>query len=326
MKKLLLLTVFLFSLSQLSAQSWVYHPFPTDSAKWRENNGDITCNCCNDYELTITGDTLIGLMSYHKLKHAGVNHSMPNTSVVSGSYWGCWGGINSWNYLSHYNVGIYNGAFREDTLAKKIYYLEPGKITDTLLYDFNLAIGDTLPETFNNHTDSLYPWTNVVTSIDSVLVNGIYHKRFVISNIDGLSMYTNHVSLIEGIGSTYGLLYKLYDLFESRGELLCFSVRDSLVYPWGGFPCAAYNVGINESEMVVNIILMPNPSNGKFQIETEWQFNSIEITDVLGKIIYQSDVKNKYTEIDLSDKLEGIYFVRLFDERGNSVVKKIIKN
>ena len=40
------------------------------------------------------------------------------------------------------------GLIREDTLAGKVYYL-PGRVTlETLLYNFNAQIGDTMPITF----------------------------------------------------------------------------------------------------------------------------------------------------------------------------------
>ena len=46
---------------------------------------------------------------------------------------------------------------------------------------------------------------------------------------------------------------------------------------------------------------------------------------MLGEIIYRSEIKNKSTEVDLSDKKSGIYFVRLVDVKGDYFVKKIVK-
>lgn len=323
LKKQLLIILFFVYSTGVEAQSWVYHPFPTDSAKWREDNGDVLCNCCSDYELTNNGDTVISAMVYHKLKYAGANHSMPNTAYVSGGYWGCWGGSNNLNYLFHNSGFSYGGAYREDVLAKKVYYIEPGQTADTLLYDFNLSIGDTLPPSYVNDTNSVTTaCLNVVSSIDSVLVGGSYHKRFSISNL--IDMSADTVFLIEGVGSTTGLLYLIGNQFERKGELLCFSVNDSVLFPSSVISCASYNVGvgeINEPESYVSIF--PNPTNGKFQIKTEAEINSIEVLDVFGRRILYSE--SNQTEINISNFINGIYFVRMIDSDENRITKKIIK-
>ena len=320
MKKIVLIIFILISFIGLKAQSWVYHPFPTDSAKWREKSGDVLCNCCNDSETSITGDTLISGFTYHKLKYAAAYHSMPNTAYVSGGYWGCWGGPNSLYYLFHNSSSSYSGAYREDVVGKKVYFVLPGQTTDTLLYDFGLSAGDTLPQSYISDTTTCL---NVVSSIDSVLVGSVYHKRFNISNLLDMPSDSNYVSLIEGVGSTTGLLYPLMGQFERRGELNCFSVHDSVLYPAGAL-CAQYNVGIGElGEMELDVSIAPNPTDGKFQIKTAQEINSIEVLDVFGRRIFYSE-KNP-TEINISDFNNGIYFIRISDSKGNSVVKKIVK-
>ena len=67
---------------------------------------------------------------------------------------------------------------------------------------------------------------------------------------------------------------------------------------------------VNEISNDTFVEVFPNPSNGKFRIESKTEFNSIEITDILGKIIYQSELKNKNEEIDLADECVA-HLVRL---------------
>ncbi len=60
------------------------------------------------------------------------------------------------------------------------------------------------------------------------------------------------------------------------------------------------------------LLIIPNPSSGKFTISiSDGQLGSLEITDLLGNIVYRSDVQNKQYEIDLSSKPKGIYFVKV---------------
>ena len=77
-------------------------------------------------------------------------------------------------------------------MPKKVYFFENGN--DTLAYDFNLNIGDTLPVTCLNVLNN-----NYVQSIDSVLVGSQYHKRFWISDDNSI----NYASLIEGLNNIF---------------------------------------------------------------------------------------------------------------------------
>jgi len=59
--------------------------------------------------------------------------------------------------------------------------------------------------------------------------------------------------------------------------------------------------------------LYPNPTNGNFVINSNFNIKSIEVINVLGKVIYlntENNFQNNY-EIDLSAVMKGIYFVKL---------------
>lgn len=179
MKNKLLTLILIFCQIAVFGQSNIYHPIPESNAMWREYFGGYQVNCA-DYQLSISGDTLINGINYHKLNYFGVVHYTDITG----------------NCLSGFH-GPYSydeGAFRNDSLNKKVYYWNAVD-GEQLLYDFNLNLNDKLPQTYG------YRYygggdTAFVSSVDSVLVNGEYHKRFGISN----SFEQNYVYLIEGIG------------------------------------------------------------------------------------------------------------------------------
>ncbi len=81
-----------------------------------------------------------------------------------------------------------------------------------LLYDFTLKVGDTFAyKTFRHY----------VTNIDSVQIDGVWHKVFNFRDTGshGWAPYT----VIEGIGHTQGLLYPLGPMdFEGSLVLSCF--------------------------------------------------------------------------------------------------------
>ncbi len=88
------------------------------------------------------------------------------------------------------------------------------------------------------------------------------------------------------------------------------------------------DLGINQLTMNnEQLIIYPNPSNGKFIIEvknTETKNLKLEITNLLGAIIYQSEIHNSKSNFDLSIQPKGIYFVRIIGGT-QSLNQKIMK-
>lgn len=77
---------------------------------------------------------------------------------------------------------------------------------------------------------------------------------------------------------------------------------------------------ITDVENGNNVLIFPNPSNGLFNIDIDLikaQNVNICIVNSLGKIIYQnkySNIKNKISEVDLTDIAEGVYFISVITE------------
>ncbi|MEI6133029.1 MAG: T9SS type A sorting domain-containing protein [Bacillota bacterium] len=84
-------------------------------------------------------------------------------------------------------------------------------------------------------------------------------------------------------------------------------------------------VGMNDSEPLKNIEIYPNPSDGVFNISNP-KITSIdvEVYDLLGNSIYRVLKTDKNIGIDLSRNAKGVYFVRIADQSGNKVVKKLV--
>src|SRR5688572_4384490 len=137
----------LFALSMFSAnaQTSVYHPFPDSSAMWRQTGYVNGFWCCctgfgpclkeDDYEFFLQGDTSIGSIAYKKiyLTGLGVEHLLYAVS--------CSPGCSNSDYYYYNNE--YAGSIRQDTALRKVYFMPPGHVQDTLLYDFDLQVGDT---------------------------------------------------------------------------------------------------------------------------------------------------------------------------------------
>ena len=297
MKRLYSTLFLVFIFFGCSGQTNVYHPFPDSDAVWRVNwyvnyyntNNDYCSGLDANYDYSIGGDTTINAMTYKKIIRSGFTFF-----------------TNCDNFLYGYVGGL-----RQDTLQKKVFFRPWNINIDTLIYDFSLNVGDTL-KSYLLYWHTSPPIT--IYSIDSVLVGNQYRKRWNLCT-------PNCAQIIEGVGSNYGLLEQLVN-FESGGDLTCFLINNNKLYPDTTSPCVP--LGINEIKNPFLFTASPNPSSGIFTITSSEKINSIEIFDVLGNKIENLKIKNEPTEINISKKAKGIYFVKIVDEKGNFSVKKII--
>ncbi len=287
--------IFLFVSFQFSfAQNYV--PFP-DVAIWRVDvQSCVYClediaNCyCSRYQYEIEGDTISGIYTYKKLRKTGEN-------------------ISGFNFP----INEYAGAFRQDIPNKKVYYLIPNTTTDTLLYDFDLEIGDTLPITYTGYANI------IVISVDSILIGGQFHKRFELSN----SPFCTH--WVEGVGGVAGLLEPM-EQFETDYSLICFIKNGISYYQFQAVPPQEEQCDIitHIAEPEPEIIkISPNPTPGLFTITITTANTTICIYDVLGNCVYAKQSSGASPQIDLSSQGKGVYFVEVKAE-GERAVKKIV--
>ncbi|HET6992249.1 MAG TPA: T9SS type A sorting domain-containing protein, partial [Bacteroidia bacterium] len=84
-------------------------------------------------------------------------------------------------------------------------------------------------------------------------------------------------------------------------------------------------VGIEEMNNSNDISIFPNPSNGIFNLNTKITKGEISIRNILGENIFQSQIINLNSEIDLSDQPNGIYFITVKSETKSFTQKVIIQ-
>lgn len=79
---------------------------------------------------------------------------------------------------------------------------------------------------------------------------------------------------------------------------------------------------INENS---SIKIIPNPTNDYFSIDlpNADKITSVKIIDILGKVHYNSFIKNKFDKIDISKFKKGLYFVLIGDN--NYTLKLLIQ-
>ena len=304
MRWITILFIFLSAVS-LKAQTNVYHPFPDSNAVWSGNSytGDFSCYQTDSYDLYISSeDTTIGLNNYKKLRQAGyfyVSCSPPNS-----------GG---------YNNGVI-GYLRQDTALKQVFFLSSGN--EELIYDFNLNVGDTL--TFLHQPGEII----IVTQIDSILIANNFRKKFILNGLADPYCPNSPNFLIEGIGSSTGLLNNITCFFEGGTDLGSFCQSGQALYPsdWDGI-CGPYVVDINELKINKSLKIYPNPATTQITIEFQSIAGSkqsiVEIYSSMGQLVFKSAIQNPKSSIDVSGFTKGLYLIKVLSG-GDVVVSKVV--
>ncbi len=310
MKNIYLLTVLLCT-KIIFAQTYI--PFPNDSAEWYNK---VTCQVsnCNTIsqkapdQITQKGDTVINFKTYHKLYNASNNslHSFYREF--------------SKRIYSKYPLG---GIFASDT-------------AEFVLYDFNLNIGDTFYVKVPSSWTVVYPQSlkRVVASISNTVLTSGSHKTFnfpATTYTAGCSM--NPMTWIEGVGASSGILYNLNYYYWSicmsypgpyNVKLTCNLRNGGLYYVNGCTITDINNSNIKNNE----ISICPNPTNGNFTLKlntTDETKKQIELTNLLGEIIFKQEINNNESQININNFDNGIYFLQIFDKNKLIGTTKIIK-
>lgn len=289
------------------AQTNIYHPFPDSNAVWTEFVGGSNSFCPGppnpnpyiyeyNFSYFIEGDTLLNAINYHKLYQSGWTRGYCNAQGPS----------NNWLPLPK----NYNGAFRQDTVAKKVFWFRPGNSQECLLLDFSLQVGDTVPDC---------PWgcsPLTVVSIDSIKIGTTYRKQWNLMP---------PASIIEGIGSTMGLLEPLCP-FEYSGNLLCFAQNNIPYYPDTATSCAILTSLVEENK-TIELSVAPNPFSQQTTIRSSKDLThaSIYLLSILGDIqLFMSDVSGREIMLQRGSLSRGIYFLKIVAEGKQVTIKKMI--
>lgn len=207
-------------------------------------------------------------------------------------------------------------AFFIRSTGKKIYVHMPGPSSpDTLLYDFNLNVGSSLPTTFNKW--SSYSFT--VTAMDSINTFNGWMKRFKLNN-------DPNFDFIEGMGYQNGLIELMPPNVMSCGwTLQCYSQNNTAYYPSSG-PSCLLPTKINELIIINKPVIYPNPSEGKYQVRLQdFSANSkIEIYNLTGQLIRSIVPQSETIEIDIQKERSGVYFLK-YISNGETRSVKLIK-
>jgi hypothetical protein len=266
-----------------TAQNYV--PFDFNNGLWEEEYYNMQHERSN-YNYFTDGDTIINNLNYKKLYKEG-----------SGTITYGYSGFPPITWTPFFEL---SGFIREDS-NKKIYYKSGfNGSTEELLYDFNIALGDTIPiPSIHSMFDSA-----VVVVVDSILVCATMRKRYKLAPVGTGLLHDLYWT--EGVGSTHGLI-PIYNWFESGATHMCYSDGNCT-------SCPTYSSTTSiENQASTLATIYPNPSaeTSIIQLNNKASSSKIQIMNNLGQIILNKTTNNQEEIIDLAQWSSGLYYVRI---------------
>ncbi len=304
MKKKYIFPFFIFTLFSLSAVSQV-NAYLLNNPVWQIKtttypSGSDPERYDDVFNYYTGGDTVIGSYTYKKIYKKGTNSHFASSGMPLGSY----------TYINN------TPSFCLRSAAKEIFVCYPGNTSDILLYDFNLAPGDTLADTPVVNSQII-----TVTSIDSINTAFGSRKRFHLSSGAPGAPY-----LYEGAGSAGGLIEPVQGAFLSgTTELLCYSLNGTGYIPSTGPDCELA-LGIVSPENKSQSAVFPNPfsTTALFEFNEELKDASLDIFNISGQKLKTVVFSGNRFTLNRDGLAAGFYYYRVSTRDKNIAAGKLL--
>lgn len=290
-------------------QTNIYHPFP-DSSFWRVDAwaSDNFTGCQEDYyyDYYFDGDTIINGSSHKKLFRS------PVLIMRQGGGPPCY----AWPWAT---FSGYMGALRDDSLSDKSFFVFPDQNNDTLLFDYNLEVNDTIKGFISENC------LMKIASIDSVLIDAQYRKKWNFDTCNEGSGY-----FIQGIGSDNGLIEWLNSSGFNFTHLICVKDSSGILIETGfnsAIGCQLVTTVEEISNASFKVEIFPNPFYEQTTLRLDKPLKSavLEIYNAYGQKVKQIDNLTGQAIILHRDNLiSGLYFFRLIDCMETIAVDKFL--
>lgn len=306
----------LFLFLSVNAFSQTGIPFAADGSHWSQKaefsyttgpgTGPIYVRYC--FQTQITGDTIINNMYLQKLSSSSYEKF---DSVC----------LNFWRFIYYKANQVYIGNDLNNM---------------NLIYDFNLAVGDSF--TFNALVGTPYPaiYTLAVNSVDSINLGGILRKRIIFDTIPFYPQHQCPIQWVEGIGDyTYGwvldygfIVFANYVNWGCFGDgLICFT--DNSTTTFGNCEYQSCALPVEETQNNYGSVY-PNPSNDRLKIALNKNYIHLhmELFTLPGKKIFSKDIFDESHDIEINTSAftNGFYLLSLKEGDSEKIFKVIIQH
>jgi hypothetical protein len=240
-------------------------------------------------------------------------------------------GENSVPIFPQHNGHQYLLVFRAFT-NNLLFYLGADRTSNAGLYSHVSVIGN---EVYNNTPNSKLAAELVVGTSETLPLatltfqfqnqegNSLFGRvEITVPNEDGIPVFMDIPSNSQGQVIIPGLkpgFYKYTGVFRYNRQtgMVLVDGQDTTVY------FSFYS--INELTALNEAQIYPNPTTNTFRISCPTPVSKIVLSTIEGKSIFSTDYPAEYQEFSLNDFATGIYFVTIFDQKGNNITRKVVK-
>jgi hypothetical protein len=240
-------------------------------------------------------------------------------------------GENSVPIFPQYNGHQYLLVFRAFT-NNLLFYLGADRTSNAGLYSHVSVIGN---EVYNNTPNSklaaelvvgiseTLPLATLTFQFQNQEGNSLFGRvEITVPNEDGIPVFMDIPSNSQGQVIIPGLkpgFYKYTGVFRYYRQtgMVLVDGQDTTVY------FSFYS--INELTALNEAQIYPNPTTNTFRISCPTPVSKIVLSTIEGKTVHSTDYPTEYQEFSLNDFATGIYFVTIFDQKGNNITRKVVK-
>ena len=207
--------------------------------------------------------------------------------------------------------------------------LEVSKKPDTL-YDFSLQVGDSIQYRFPKAPVEYKTRTVEVKQVDSVRVNGAFHKRIMAGQM-GWPLATGLKPVwIEGIGSIHGPLFPREATVFSEGlpeplDLACTKVNSRQYYDNLDYSECQPNkfVGVADHEQQ-SLSVQPNPFQDYVRVTMEKvRQATLSLYNAQGQPVLRKPITRGQARLSVSHLTPGMYIAQIRSRQGIQTVKLV---
>lgn len=223
----------------------------------------------------------------------------------------------------------YVGLIREDTLTGKVWYksmtyLSNYPADDTmeiLAFDFSLQKGDTF-DTWNVNYGLPRTIDDSLKIVDSVYYKNGF-KHIIFKPIGDAGIFKEPLLFLEGVGSSFGILFKEFHTACFFNYLLC-SYKDGIKTEYSNVlyngDCTAYlNIEHNYMQEQ-SVTIYPVPAINELYVEDNMHIVRVCITDMAGSNCITQ--LNPGKKIDISGLNSGYYLIKIDYSDNKSIYKR----
>jgi hypothetical protein len=89
--------------------------------------------------------------------------------------------------------------------------------------------------------------------------------------------------------------------------------------------CHILSTNNSQFSTTLELHVYPNPTSGVLKIVSDEVMEQIEIVDVMGKTVYNSEFLILNSELDISHLAEGVYYLKVLYANGSTSHQRIVK-